>query len=264
MAAIVVPTAGAISVNATAVLETNKAQSFTFSNAADMTFNGSLSLSAIKNAFTVSGSSTSAENFSVTLSSSSGALATALSAAIRAALSTGAGESNPNGYHLAPIGSVLSAYLLNIGQWEMDQDLNTDTIADSLAAAQMKSLVLTDLTDACDDGADTLVSNISNAQAGTIALQFDNARWLTEPNGASALSPKIPFNVGDTVLFRFNISQTYVVSAEPHAEAGAPAVGSGAGETAGAVQGTGPTVNSSGYTVPSKVCDFVLTLASDD
>jgi hypothetical protein len=264
MVAIVVPTAGAISVNATAVLETNKAQSFVFSNEPDMTFNGSLGLSAIKNAFDVTGSTTSAENFSVTLSSSSGALATALDAAIRAAVSTAAGHANPNNYNPAPIGSILSAYLLNVGQYEMDQDLNADSIADSLAAAQMKSLQLTDLASACGEGASNLVSAISNAQAGTIALQYDNARWLTEPNGASALSPKIPFNVGDTVLFRFNISQTYVVTADPHDEDGAPAVASGAGTTTGAVQSTGPSVNSSGYTVPSKVCDFVLTLASDD
>jgi hypothetical protein len=264
MVAIVVPTAGAISVNATAVLETNKAQSFAFSNGADMTFNGSLGLSAIKNAFTVTGSTTSSENFSVTKSSNSGALATALATAIRGAVSTAAGHANPNNYNLAPIGSFLSAYLLNVGQFEMDQDLNGDSIADSLAAAQMKSLELTNLVSACSTGASGLVSAISDAQAGTIALQFNNARWLTETNGTSALSPKIPFNVGDTVLFRFYISQTYVVSADPHAEDGAPAVSSGAGQTDGAVQGAGPTVSSSGYTVPSQICDFVLTLASDD
>lgn len=264
MVAIVVPTAGAISVNATATLETNKAQSFAFTNGADMTFNGSLGLSAIKNAFTVTGSSTSAENFAVTKSSNSGALATALASAIRAAVSTGAGHANPNNYNLAPIGSVLSAYLLNVGQWEMDQDLNSDSIADSLAAAQMKSLVLTDLVSACSDGASGLVSAISDAQAGTIALQYNNARWLTETNGDSAVSPKIPFNAGDTVLFRFYISQTYVVTADPHAEDGAPAVGSGAGQTTGAVQGAGPTVSSSGYTVAAKICDFVLRLDADD
>jgi hypothetical protein len=264
MVAIIVPTTGTVNVNATAVLETNKAQSFAFSNAADMTFNGSLGLSAIRNAFDVTGSTTSSENFSVTLSSSKGALATALDAAIRAATSTAAGHANPNNYNLAPSGSILSAYLLNVGQYEMDQDLNSDSIADSLAAAQMKSLELTDLESACSTGASGLVDAISNAQAGTIALQYNNARWITETNGTSALSPKIPFNAGDTVLFRFYISQTYGVTADPHSEAGAPEVSSGAGTTDGAVQGVGPSVSSSGYTVPSKVCDFVLTLQSDD
>ena len=146
----------------------------------------------------------------------------------------------------------------------MDLDLQEDGIADSLAAAQMKSLVLLNLSDACSTGASGLVGDITAAQAGTIALQFDNARWLAEGAGDSTPSSKIPFNAGDTVRFRFNIAQTYAVSADPHDEDGAPAVSAGAGTTVGAVQGAAPAVSQTGYTVPSKVCDFVLTLAADD
>jgi hypothetical protein len=268
--AITVPTTGSISVAGTATLDTVNDHSFSFANAADVTFNGSIAAATLKGAFVVSGSSTSDQNFAVTRAANTSALASALSSAIQGAISAADGYSNAN--NASPFNPKnLQNYLLNLAQHDMDTALETDNIAASLSAVQMGAVALTDLADACDSGASDLVDAISDAHAATIALQYDNARWEPQGTADSTLSTEIPFLSGDTVTFRFYISQTYTVSASPDTVTGAAAVsapGAGmavssasAGQSAGVTQGSGPSVVSSGYSVGSKICDFVLTLS---
>lgn len=271
MQAIVVPTTGSISANGTATLDTVQDHSFSFSNAADVSFAGTISVAALKGAFVVSGTSIADQNFSVTLGSDTSALQSALSASIQAATSSAAGYTNAN--DASPFSpKTLSNYLLNLAQHDMDEALETDNIAASLSAVQMGAVTLTDLAEACNTGVAGLVGAISDAHAATIALQYDNARWESQEGADAALSTQIPFMANDTVTFRFYISQTYSVSASPDTVTGAAAVAApvggapvdstNAGQSSGAQQGSGPTVTSSGYSVAAKICDFVLTLTA--
>jgi hypothetical protein len=267
MSAIVVPTTGSISAAGTATLDTVKDHTFAFSNDPNISFAGTIAASALKGAFVVSGTSIANQDFSVARAEDTSALESALSASIQAAISSAAGYTNAN--NASPFSpKTLENYLLNLAQHDMDEALETDNIAASLSAVQMGAVTLTDLPDACDTGASGLVGAISGAHAATIALQYDNARWESQEGGGAdaGLSTQIPFMAGDTVTFRFYISQTYSVSAAPDTVTGAAATaaalsGDNAAQSGGVQQGSGPSVTSTGYSVASKVCDFVLTLA---
>lgn len=267
---IVCPAAGAITAVGTAELETDKAHVFSFANNADMTFLGTIALSAVKGAFTVSGSNTSDELFQASLSDPE-SLYGPLKASILAALSNANGLTNANGVSAAPANSILKTYLINVAQNSLDSSLDADGIAASLSAAQVKSVAIEDeaFAAAVETGANALVDAVTAGQAATIALQLPHARWL-DGSGDSVQASQIPFAANDTILFRFYISQTFTVTNDPEvvdgaavvaAQAGAGANNAGQTNAANTTDGTAPPAGT-GYSVSAKTCDFKLTLTA--
>lgn len=249
-----VPVPASFTTSGTAVIEDICAESFTWTGA-HATFAGNMSVADFKNAFVLS------ENLDddnaellVSMNTDSGAV-TAFKAALFAALNGGAkyaSGADPAGYSKDAMdagSSTLQAYLESWAQAEIDADLAENGIPAALEAEHVSNLGLTDFAEDASGGAKTLWDNMA-AQQNQAGLNII-ARQLPSNRYPEAFSSELPVEKDDVITFRFDISQTYAVSAsaadatgEQTAQDGLPAGAPG-----------------SGYGVGVRAIDLELTLA---
>ena len=255
---VIVPFITGLSVTGDAELNTNETGSFAHANAADMDMSGSVSLAAWKGIFALAAPTSDASgDFTVDdVSGGAAAFQAAISAAMRVAVTTAAGETNGNAYNAAPSGSLLSEYLLNVAQHDMDADLQAqaDGIAASLSAEQLSNLALTNLVAACDAAALALNEAFANSadHRKRLALQLTNEDYTDISENSD-----VPFEAGDSVTIRFNVSQAFSVTevANNDQVEGGMAAPSGVHATAGGYSAL--------YSVANRIIDMKLTLAAE-
>ena len=189
------PIVVSLSAEGTATLELNQTGGYSFVNPADMTFDCSASLLALKNAFVVdaptSDNSADFDARKTTVEAAVTAFKNALTNALTASTSRTDGNANANAYNLAPVGSVPKVYLLNQAQKDLDAALAAaDGIAASLSAEQMKNVAISSAawTTTVDNAVEDCWDKLTPAICEQIARQLPNARYVEEPLSQALLT----------------------------------------------------------------------------
>ncbi|NDE18239.1 hypothetical protein EBZ80_25310 [bacterium] len=223
-----VPFVAAMSADGTALLETVKQETYTFTGSAHYNYTGVLTPEIIA-AFTLSeGAADSAAQLDVDVAGLTAPLTAALEAA------------------RASIEADLTAF----AQSEIDADLASNTIGAAVEAEAVKNLVLSIDTSGAAAAMETGIAALSAATRRLIATQLPSTRF------PEAFSTALPLVSGDSMTFRWNASTNITVS-EDAQDLGGAADG-GADGTAAA--GAGPGVGT-GYGVDVRVLELVLTKA---
>jgi hypothetical protein len=143
-------------------------------------------------------------------------LGVALTTAEADATTLAAATDADNQYH--PFNSDhknLGDYLKNWAQVNINGTLNADNIGAFLSAEEIKDLAITDLGAAFVAAVNGLKSDLSADEAAkkAIAHQFTNSRWKSG-NGDATDPKKLPFEAGDSLTFRFNVTSDFTISYE--------------------------------------------------
>jgi hypothetical protein len=189
------PIVVSLSAEGTATLELNQTGGYSFVNPADMTFDCSASLLALKNAFVVdeptSDNSADFDARKTTVEAAVTAFKNSLKDALNAGTSRTVGYANANNYNLAPVGSVPKVYLLNQAQKDLDADLAAaDGIAASLSAEQMKDVAISSAawTTTVNNAVADCWNKLIPAACEQIARQLPNARYAEAPISQALLT----------------------------------------------------------------------------
>jgi hypothetical protein len=258
MADIVIPFSAAFSmVNGSGELEVAQQQSFIWSSNADLTVSADMSLDAFKDAFKLT-QETVADNVVLNVEvDASGATAfkNALTASLAAAV---------NGSSVK-----IGDWLVGEAETAIDLLIANNGIPAAYEASSIKNLALNNfdgtaegatLADSdCSQGAANMWTAIGNASADQlrlIALQLPPTKYPTTwPSG----TVRLPVADNDTVLFRFAIPQTYVISEDDKDLVDATDPAHTNGNAPNIVAGEDGPSNMLGYT-KSHTVDLLVTL----
>jgi hypothetical protein len=204
MASIGVPIPASFTANGNMTVEVYPEESFVWSAADFEAINGSMSASVFNNAFVLT---EEADGSSVVELKVAMATDAAKVAAFKNAIA-----SSLAGAAKAGDAQTLKAFLEAYAVGELQDDLASNGIPDPIEADAVKSTDLYRFTAAldCSDGAAALWTAMTDASAAArniIVRQFPRTRF--EAPLAEGAAPVMPGMAGDTVTFRFNISQSY-------------------------------------------------------
>ena len=181
-------------------------------------------------------------------------LRTALDAAEADNDTLAAATGKDNQYHPFSGGAnKLENYLKNWAQTKIKETLDTDQLSAFLTAEEIKDLEIASLSDAYDASITSLGNDLSQQDnMAAIAYQFKETRWL-DGSGDSVEPVVLPFKVGDSLTFQFNVTSSFTIDLDPLAFP----TGTGYFQDASGYQ---PAISSS-YAVPSRVVNVVLNFA---
>lgn len=214
-ATITMPFSASFDVSGAGTLETVKQQTFQWDISADETFVTSMSLDAFKNAFDLTEEASGAQVpvVSVAVTDSSDNIA-AFKAALLGALQ----------------GANMSNWLVGEARSDFEALFATDGIPAIYEGSSINGLAINNLDGDLSTGAAAMWTSISNGTADLlrlVALQLPPNRY------DEAFGTQLPLDSTDTVLFRFHITQTYIVGTNandlvanpttpPHTDGAAP------------------------------------------
>lgn len=254
MPAINVPFVAAMSASGTAALETVQADTYAFTASADIVYKNTLPADVIA-AFVLS--EEAALNGTVALNvtmSGRAAFATALKGAIDAA-ELDSQASPLAAPYAATAKESLVAYLQHFAASAIDGHLADNGIPGALEANMVKNMAVSVASQA---GAEAMYDGLAGLSGEVLRLV---ATQIPKANYPEVFSSALPINSGDSMVFRFNITNTVTVSEDAKnlttlgGADGAQANGSGPGVV-------GPSKTAAGhYTVGNRVLELILTKA---